>query len=140
MNTVDELIRLHAKQLKIPSFAEYHEVLRQADPSAGFSDILLELMKAETLSRQENQNRRRLKAAGFPYLKTMEEFDVSQLSDAVSPLFLQELASCQFVQNKQNVIMIGNPGRDGVADKKLDSRRRQLNVHKRAGRNGAPRI
>lgn len=88
MNTVDELIRLHAKQLKIPSFAEYHEVLRQADPSAGFSDILLELMKAETLSRQENQNRRRLKAAGFPYLKTMEEFDVSQLSDAVSPLFL----------------------------------------------------
>ena len=69
MNTVDELIRLHAKQLKIPSFAEYHEVLRQADPSAGFSDILLELMKAEALS------------------------------------------SCQFVQNKQNVIMIGNPGR-----------------------------
>lgn len=28
----------------------------------------------------------------------------------------------------------------GVADKKLDSRRRQLNVHKRAGRNGDPRI
>ena len=28
----------------------------------------------------------------------------------------------------------------GVADKKLDSRRRQMIVHKRAGRNGAPRI
>ena len=101
----------YAKQLKIPSFAEYQEVLRQADPSAGFSDLLLELMKAETASRQENQNRRRLKAAGFPYLKTMEEFDYSQLNDAVSPLFLQELASCQFIQNRQNVIMIGNPGR-----------------------------
>ena len=111
MNAVDELIRLYAKQLKIPSFAEYQEVLRQADPSAGFSDLLLELMKAETASRQENQNRRRLKAAGFPYLKTMEEFDCSQLNDAVSPLFLQELASCQFIQNRQNVIMIGNPGR-----------------------------
>lgn len=111
MNAVDELIRLYAKQLKIPSFAEYQEVLRQADPSAGFSDLLLELMKAETASRQENQNRRRLKAAGFPYLKTMEEFDYSQLNDAVSPLFLQELASCQFIQNRQNVIMIGNPGR-----------------------------
>ena len=72
MNAVDELIRLYAKQLKIPSFAEYREVLRQADPSAGFADLLLELMKAETASRQENQNRRRLKAAGFPYLKTME--------------------------------------------------------------------
>ena len=47
MNAVDELIRLYAKQLKIPSFAEYREVLRQADPSAGFADLLLELMKAE---------------------------------------------------------------------------------------------
>ena len=55
MNAVDELIRLYAKQLKIPSFAEYQEVLRQADPSAGFADLLLELMKAETASRQENQ-------------------------------------------------------------------------------------
>ena len=36
MNAVDEQIRLYAKQLKIPSFAEYPEVLRQADPSAGF--------------------------------------------------------------------------------------------------------
>ena len=41
----------------------------------------------------------------------MEEFDCSQLNDAVSPLFLQELASCRFIRNRQNVIMIGNPGR-----------------------------
>lgn len=107
----DEQIRFYAKQLKIPSFAEYVEVLRQADPSAGFGELLLELMKAETLSRQENQNRRRLKAAGFPYLKAIEEFDCSQLNDAASPLFLQELAICKFVQDRQNVVMIGNPGR-----------------------------
>ena len=110
MNATDELIRLYAKQLKIPSFTEYQEVLRQADPASGFADLLLELMKMETASRQENQNRR-LKAAGFPYTKTIEEFDCSQLNEVVSPLFLQELASCQFIQNRQNVIMIGNPGR-----------------------------
>ena len=111
MNATEELIRLYAKQLKIPSFTEYQEILRQADPSAGFADLLLELMKMETASRQENQNRRRLKPAGFPYTKPMEEFAGSQLNEAVSPLFLQELASCQFIQNRQNVIMIGNPGR-----------------------------
>lgn len=111
MNSNAELIRLYAKQLKIPTFAEYAEVLRRADPSADFAELLLELMKAETESRQENQNRRRLKAAGFPYLKTMEEFDCSQLNDAVSPVFLNELASCQFISDRQNVVMIGNPGR-----------------------------
>ena len=111
MNPNAELIRLYAKQLKVPTFAEYAEVLRRADPSADFAELLLELMKAETESRQENQNRRRLKAAGFPYLKTMEEFDCSQLNDAVSPVFLNELASCQFISSKQNIVMIGNPGR-----------------------------
>lgn len=111
MNVVYEQIRLYAKQLKIPAFADYEEILRQVDPSGGFGDLLLELMKAETLSRQENQNRRRLKSAGFPYLKTMEEFDCKQLNDTVSPVFLQELATCKFIQDRQNVIMVGNPGR-----------------------------
>ena len=69
MNAVDELIRLYAKQLKIPSFAEYREVLRQADPSAGFADLLLELMKAETaaesgwISISENDGGIRLQPA-----------------------------------------------------------------------------
>ena len=111
MNTNAELIRLYTRQLKIPTFAEYEEVLRQADPSADFAMLLVELMKAETASRQENQHRRRLKTAGFPYLKTMEEFDCSQLNAAVSPVFLNELASCQFIAGRQNVVMIGNPGR-----------------------------
>ena len=39
MNAADELIRLYAKQLKVPSFAEYQEVLRQAAPSDGFADL-----------------------------------------------------------------------------------------------------
>lgn len=111
MNTASEMIRLYARQLKIPTFAEYEEILRQADPSADFGTLLLELMKTETASRQENQNKRRLKAAGFPYLKTLDEFDCRQLNEAVSPLFLNELASCQFIRQRQNIVMVGNPGR-----------------------------
>ena len=68
-------------------------------------------MKTETASRQENQNKRRLKAAGFPYLKTLDELDFNQLNEAVSPLFLNELASCQFIRQRQNIVMVGNPGR-----------------------------
>lgn len=111
IDVTQEQIRLFAKQLKLPTFADYPDLLRQCPTDAGFAELLLELMKRESSSRQENQNRRRLKHAGFPYHKTIDEFDVAQLNGSVSPLFVQELASCQFIKNHQNIIMIGNPGR-----------------------------
>ena len=107
----EEQIRLYARQLKIPTFANYQDVLRQSKTSTDFSDLLLDLMMAETASRQENQTRRRLKAAGFPFQKTLDEFDMSQLNPSVSPVFLQELASCKYIEQRQNIVMIGNPGR-----------------------------
>ena len=111
VRVIDEQIRMYAKQLKIPTFAEYEQVLRQADPSLGLSGMLLELMKAECETRQENQIKRRLKAAGFPYQKTLDEFDFAQLNPSISQDFVKELASCQFIPNRQNIVMIGNPGR-----------------------------
>ena len=111
MDIIQEQIRIYAKQLKIPSFGDYQEILRQVDQNVSFGDLLLELMKAEALSRQENQNKRRLKAAGFPYVKTLDEFDFSELNKSVSPLFIQELATCNFISEKKNVVMMGNPGR-----------------------------
>ena len=88
-----EQIRLLCKQLKLPTFANYMDILRQSQPGADFSDLLLDLLLAETNARQENQNRRRLKAAGFPFQKTLDEFDFSRLNPSVSPVFIQELAS-----------------------------------------------
>ena len=111
IDTRGEQIRLYARQLKIPTFANYQDVLRQSKTNADFSDLLLDLMMAEAASRQENQTRRRLKAAGFPLQKTLDEFDMSQLNPSVSPVFLQELASCKFIEERQNIVMIGNPGR-----------------------------
>lgn len=67
---------------------------------------------AETTARQENQNLHRLKAAGFPFQKTLDEFDFSWLNPSVSPVFIQELTSCKFIDDRKNIVMIGNPGRD----------------------------
>lgn len=111
MNPAAEQIQLYAKMLKIPTFAEYEQILRQANVNAGFEELLLELMQKELASRQENQVKRRVKAAAFPFQKTLEEFDMSQLNPAVSPIFLHELASCQFIRENRNVIFVGNPGR-----------------------------
>ena len=107
----EEQIKLLAKQLKMPTFSSYMDILRQAKSGADFSDLLLDLLMAETHARQENQNRRRLKAAAFPYQKTLDDFDFSQLNESVSPVFIQELASCKFIDEHKNIVMIGNPGR-----------------------------
>ena len=111
MNAAGEQIRLYAKQLKLPTFTGYEDVLRQIGPSDDFEHFLLTMLMRESESRQENQNRRRLRSAGFPYMKTLDEFDMSQLNNTVTPEFIRQLSSCQYIQNKQNVVMIGNPGR-----------------------------
>ena len=107
----EEPIRLFSRHLKIPTFANYRDVLRQSKTSADFSDLLLDLMRAETASRQESQTRRRPKSAGFLLPKTLDEFYMIQLNLTVSPVFLQEFASCQYMDERQKIVLIGNPGR-----------------------------
>ena len=103
---------MYAKYLKIPTFAAYNNTLRQIDRSnADFSTLLLSLMQAEYEQRQENNNRRRLKQASFPYTKTLDELDLSQYNGKISDLFINELSSCRFIDEKKNLVMVGNPGR-----------------------------
>ena len=108
---VEEQIRLYAKQLKIPTFGDYNDILRRIKPDDNFENILLELMKTESLQRQEIQNRRRLKTAGFPFHKTLDESDLSRYEGSITETFFNELASCKFITDKKNIVMIGNPGR-----------------------------
>jgi len=111
VDPIGEQIRLYARQLRLPSFSRYPDILRQTPPNARFDELLLELMKAECTQRQENQNRKRLKAAGFPYTKTLDELDLNRYNGALSKLFINELASCRFIGEKKNVVMVANPGR-----------------------------
>jgi DNA replication protein DnaC len=100
-----------SKQLKIPTFVNYTELLRQTDPNSDFGELLLALMKAEYEQRQENQNYRRLKQAGFPFTKTLDELDITRYSGQISEIFVNELASCKFIKEHRNITMLGNPGR-----------------------------
>jgi DNA replication protein DnaC len=110
-NYVEDQIRFYAKHLRIPTFGDYNEILRRMKSDSKFEDILLEIMKSESLQRQENQNRRRLKAAGFPYQKTLDDLDLDRYNGSITEIFLNELSSCKFIAEKKNIVMIGNPGR-----------------------------
>ena len=111
IDPVDEQIKLLSKQLKVPTFASYNTTLRQAGQDATFNQLLLSLMKREYDQRQENNNRRRLKQACFPFTKTLDELDLSRYDGKVSNIVINELGSCRFIEDKKNLIMIGNPGR-----------------------------
>jgi DNA replication protein DnaC len=104
-----QTIQLYSKQLHTPIFNQYMDVVRQLDNDQGYDDFLIALMKMELDSRQESTRRRKIKSAGFPYLKTIEELDLSRF-EHMDRAFLYELASCDFVAKKQNIVMIGNPG------------------------------
>ena len=110
MNTIHEqAIELYSKQLRLPTFNHYTNVVRQLGSDKSYEEFLLALMKMELDSRMESSQKRKIKSSKFPYLKTMDELDCKQF-EHVSEAFIYELASCDFVSKRQNVVMIGNPG------------------------------
>ena len=109
INPVKETIKLYAKQLRTPSFVGYENVVRQLSPGDGYDKFLCETMKLEVSQRQVAGQRRRIKKASFPVMKTLDEFNYNRL-EHISDSYIWELASCDYIKNRQNVVMIGTPG------------------------------
>lgn len=107
--SVTASIRFYAKQLKLPTFADLDEQVRRFKAGQTLDGFILELMKREYAARQENQLKRRIRCAKFPMVKTLEEFDLNCLQH-VRPEFVKQLASCDFIERHENIVMIGNPG------------------------------
>lgn len=109
-NVEREQIQLLAKMLKVPNLGRYEPILRQNDAALSYEQFLLQLMKQEIQSREANRQRRRLRAATFPFAKTLSDFDGARFKH-LDLAYVNELASCDFINRRENIIMIGNPGR-----------------------------
>jgi DNA replication protein DnaC len=110
MNEINkQTVELYAKQLRVPSFNRYPDVIKHLNKDQGYDDFLVALMKQELEARAESNRQRKIKSANFPYLKTIDELDFSRF-EHLTEAFINELASCDFVDNRQNIVMIGNPG------------------------------
>ena len=71
-------------------------------------EVLRTLVEAEIAARDASNTRARLKAATFPVVKTIEEFDLTS-SSIPAPTFAY-LASLEWVTAKENVALIGPAG------------------------------
>ncbi|MFQ5629605.1 MAG: IS21-like element helper ATPase IstB [bacterium] len=72
-------------------------------------DFLTALVTDELEKRKERLLARRLKAARFPMLKTLDEFDFA-FNPGINKRQIRELATCRFVHAAENVLLLGPPG------------------------------
>ena len=72
-------------------------------------EFLATLVNDELEKRKERLLNRRLKAAQFPQLKTIDEFDFT-FNPAINKRQVRELTSCRFIHSAENVLLLGPPG------------------------------
>ena len=71
---------------------------------------LLELLcEDEKTTRKDNNYKRRKTAAKLPSLKRLEDFDFS-FQPSIDQRTVNDLSTCQFIQAKENVVLIGSSG------------------------------
>ena len=105
------LLEHHLKELKLPTFLkEYDRVAsRCAAEGVDHPDYLLRLSELELIDRSHRMVERRIKEARFPTVKSLDTFDFLAIPSLNKALVL-ELARCEYIDRKDNVIAVGNSG------------------------------
>jgi DNA replication protein DnaC len=97
--------------LKLSYFREYHLSLAKEAAEKNWTplDFLSRLVEGETLRRKDRATQRRLQAARFPILKTLEQFNWTW-PKKISRTQVQNLFRLSFLKEKANVIFLGGVG------------------------------
>ena len=105
------LLEHHLKELKLPTFLrEYGKLAGQcAAEGVGHPDYLLRLAELELIDRHQRMVERRIRAARFSTVKSLDTFDFLAIPSVNKPLVMQ-LARCEYIERRENVIAIGNSG------------------------------
>lgn len=98
------------KALKLPGMAENITELAQQDRLAyeRVLPILESLTKAEVAEREVRSIAYQMKAAKFPAYRDMNGFNFEE--SVVNELLVRSLYRCEFIDETQNVVLIGGPG------------------------------
>jgi len=106
--TPQVLLGHHLKALKLPTFVrEYDKVARQcAAEGVDHVRYLLRLAELELIDREQRLVERRIRAARFPAVKSLDSYDFTALPSLNKALVL-ELARCEYLARRNNVIALG---------------------------------
>ena len=105
------LLDHHLKTLKLPTFLrEYSKVARQcAAEGLDHVQFLARLVELELIDRERRMIERRIKAARFPAVKSLDSFDFKAIP-SLNKMQVLELARCEWIERRENVIALGPSG------------------------------
>jgi len=97
-------LKLGAIRREYPLIAE-----RCQSENSDYSTFLLKLTERELSDREQRSTERRIKSAHFRLIKTLDTFDFSA-QPSINKALVCELAKGEYIDKKENVLLIGNPG------------------------------
>lgn len=105
------LLNHRLKSLRLPTvLREYGKLTKQA-AAEGLDHVqfLARLIELEMIDRERRMIERRIKAAKFPAFKSLDSFDFKAIP-ALNKMQVLELARCEWVDRRENVIALGPSG------------------------------
>lgn len=107
----DLLLQTYCRRLKLPAFTQNYRKLAQeaAQANQTFEQYLLALLEQEVIQRETNQERRRIQAARFPILRTLDTFDFSAVP-TLNKVKILELARGEYITKCENILFVGEIG------------------------------
>jgi DNA replication protein DnaC len=111
MNLVLERVASLAERLKLPALTVSASALTEeaAARDMGYAEFLEHVLTQEAEAQERRTVEMLSKVATLPFRRTLEEFDFT-FQPTVKERQLRELASCAFIERKENVIFLGPPG------------------------------
>lgn len=105
------LLAHHLKAPRLPTFLREHDKLarRCAAEGVDHTGYLLRLAELELLDRERRMVERRIRQARFPAVKGLDGFDFAAIP-SLNKMLVLELARCEYVERRENVIALGNSG------------------------------
>ena len=112
MNDAPEiLLAHHLKALKLPTFLREHQKLARQCAAEDVDHVryLARLVELELIDRERRMVERRIKAARFPAVKSLDSFDFTAIPK-LNKMQVLELARCEWIERRENIIALGPSG------------------------------
>ena len=105
------LLEHHLKQLKLPTMLREYAPVAAActQDRCDYPAYLLRLAERELIDRDQRAAERRIKAARFPVIKTLDTFDF-KAQPSINQQLIRELTTGQYIDRHENVLLVGNSG------------------------------